>query len=290
MPELLVLLALLVVAGAFVLLPLRLPAGAPEQPDVAESARVRHRVALEALRDAEADAAAGLLDPAVHRATIAEAEARAADTRRELDAALAGVEAPPAVAPGPRLRTWAAATACVVGAVVLVGSMASLPGFAQATVVNEGLAAAQAAEAARQETITELLAAVAADPTDAAALSDLADAYLAGSSRDDLARAVAALQLLINAEPGRADAYERILTAYLRAGDYANARAAHDSYADLDGADPVELAFFDGLIALRGEDDPERALAAFETFLELAPDDPRAGMITGLRDEAAAAD
>ncbi len=290
MPELLVLLVGLVVAGAFVLVPLRRPAQPPDEPDASESARVRHRIALEALRDAEADAAAGLLDPAAHEATIAEAEVRAAETRRDLDATLAGAEAPSAAPPRPRLRAWALATACLVGAVVLVGAMGSLPGFAQATVVNEGLAAAQAAEAARQEAITELLAAIAADPTDAPALSDLADAYLAGSSRDDLARAVAALQLLINSDPGRADAYERILTAYLRAGDYPNARAAHDSYAGLDTADPVEVAFFDGLIALRGENDPERALAAFETFLELAPDDPRAGMIAGLRDEAAAAD
>jgi hypothetical protein len=49
----------------------------------------------------------------------------------------------------------------------------------------------------------------------------------------------------------------------------------------------VEAAFYDGLIALRGEDDADRALAAFERFLELAPGDPRASMIRGLRDEAA---
>jgi hypothetical protein len=51
----------------------------------------------------------------------------------------------------------------------------------------------------------------------------------------------------------------------------------------------VEAAFFDGLIALRGEDDPARAEVAFDRFLELAPDDPRAGMIEGLREEAAGA-
>ena len=77
------------------------------------------------------------------------------------------------------------------------------------------------------------------------------------------------------------------MAAYLRAGDATNARAAHDSYAALDAADPVEVAFFDGLIA-RASDDREAALAAFDRFLELAPDDPRAGMIRGLRDEAAA--
>ncbi|MBA3403813.1 MAG: hypothetical protein H0U13_03855 [Gemmatimonadaceae bacterium] len=76
------------------------------------------------------------------------------------------------------------------------------------------------------------------------------------------------------------------MSAYLRAGDYPNARAAHDSYADIDEADPVEVAFFDGLIALRGEQDVARATAAFDRFLELAPDDPRAGMIRGQRDAA----
>ncbi len=99
-------------------------------------------------------------------------------------------------------------------------------------------------------------------------------------------RAAVALQLLMNLEPERADAYERIVTAYLRAGDYANARAALDSYAALDSADPVEVAFFEGLIALRGEGDGAAARAAFDRFLELAPDDPRAGMVRGLRDEA----
>ena len=153
--------------------------------------------------------------------------------------------------------------------------------------MNRALADAQAAEDARQARIGDLLDDVAADPTNTEALSDLADAYLAGSTADDLVRAAAALQLLINADPDRADAYERLMTAYLRAGDHANARAVHDSYTEHASADPVEDAFFDGLIALRGEDDPERALAAFDRFLELAPDDPRAAMIQGLRDEAA---
>jgi tetratricopeptide (TPR) repeat protein len=160
--------------------------------------------------------------------------------------------------------------------------------MANATVVNQPLADAQAAEATRQARISDLLGIIAADPTDAVALSDLADAYLAGSTVEELARAAAALQLLISVDPQRADAYERLITAYLRAGDHANARAAHDSYAGLATADPVEAAFFDGLIALRGEDDAVRALAAFDRFLELAPDDPRAGMIRGLRDEAEA--
>lgn len=185
-------------------------------------------------------------------------------------------------------RRLAVGAAAVIGLAIVAGSVVDGTGLANATVVNERLADAQAAETARQARIAELLNAVAADPGDAGALSDLADAYLAGSTADDLARAAAALQLLISADPGRADAYERLMTAYLRAGDHSNARAVHDDYVELDGADPAEAAFFDGLIALRGEDDPARALAAFDRFLELAPDDPRAGMIRGLRDEAAA--
>lgn len=288
MPELAVLVIGLAVAAAFVLAPLRSPAPAARVTDELETARVRHRVALEALRDAEADAAAGLLEPAARDAAVAEAETRAAETRVDLDAAIdaEAITADVPASKGGSLRPAALVAAGIIGIVVLTGSLAGVPGFANATVVNQGLASAQAAEAERQETITELLAAVAADPTDAVALSDLADAYLAGSSPDELVRAAAALQLLINADPGRPDAYERLITAYLRAGDYANARAAHDSYVGLAEADPAEAAFFDGLIALRGEDDPEAALTAFEAFLELAPDDPRAGMIRGLADEA----
>jgi hypothetical protein len=49
----------------------------------------------------------------------------------------------------------------------------------------------------------------------------------------------------------------------------------------------VEVAFLDGLIALRAERDQDAAIAAFDRFLELAPDDERAGMVQRLRDEAA---
>jgi Flp pilus assembly protein TadD len=42
----------------------------------------------------------------------------------------------------------------------------------------------------------------------------------------------------------------------------------------------------DGLTA-RAEGDADRAVEAFDRFLELAPDDPRAEMIRGLREEVA---
>lgn len=283
MPEILLLLAGLAVVAVVVMAPLRGAAHAAPDDQTA-AARIRHRAALEALRDVEADHRAGSLDAAAYADELAAAEAQAAATRAALDAA----QAAPAAAskPAQPRRGMAVAAAALIGLVLVVGSLLDGTGLANATVVNQPLADARAAEAARQARITELLGDIAADPTDAGALSDLADAYLAGPN-DDLPRAAAALQLLINADPGRPDAYERLMTAYLRAGDYPNARAVHDSYLELDAADPAEAAFYDGLIALRGEDDPERALEAFDTFLDLAPDDPRAPMIGGLRDEAA---
>lgn len=285
MPEPLILLIGLVAAGILVLGPLwRRTDASFTVDDDREAALLRHRVALEALRDVEADRRAGSLDAATYAQQLAEAEARAAATAAALSSPTA--DAPPAPAHRSAARTIGAVLAAVIGIALLGGSLLPAPGLANATVVNEELAAAQAAEAARQERIAELLDRLAADSEDAGALSELADAYLAGSSRDDLVRAAVALQLLLSREPERADAYERIVTAYLRAGDYENARAALDAYASTANADPVELAFLEGLIALRGEDDPAAAQAAFDRFLELAPDDPRAGMVRGLRDEA----
>ncbi|MBW3612975.1 MAG: hypothetical protein KY392_03835 [Chloroflexi bacterium] len=291
MPEALILLLALVVAGSAVLLPLR-PGSASPPPadDDLEAAALRHRVALEALRDVEADRRAGSLDDASYAAQLAEAESRAADSRAaRTRAALGAGRAAAAPPPSVRGRTAAAVTAAVIGLALFVGSLVPATGIANETTVNEGLAAVRDAESARQERIAELRAELADDPMDAGALSELADAHLAGTSTDDLARAAVALQLLISVDPDRADAYERIMAAYLRAGDHANARAAWSSYAERPSADPAEIAFFDGLIALRGEDDPERAVEAFDRFLELASDDPRAPMIRGLRDEAASA-
>ena len=280
MPEPILLLIGLVAAGFIVLIPLWRARPDPFADD--EAAALRHRVALEVLRDVETDRRAGSLDDAAYAEQLAQAEARAADTR----AALEGDTRPAPQPHSPGGRRSAVIAAAAIGAVMLAGSFVPPAGIANQTVVNQELADVEAAEAARQALIRELRGALSADAADTDALSALADAHLAGSSQEDLVRGAVALQLLIALEPERADAYERIMSAYLRAGDHANARAAHDAYVQLASADPVEAAFFDGLIALRGEDDPQRALDAFDRFLELAPDDPRAAMVRGLRDEA----
>lgn len=285
MPEPLLLLIGLAAAGVLVLGPLwRRAEPSSAVDDDREAALIRHRVALEALRDVETDRRSGSLDDATYAEQLADAEARAAATDAELSST--GPE-PPAAARPSGTRTVAAGVAAVIAAALLAGSLLPATGLANATAVNEQLAADREAQAARQDRISALLDRLAADAQDTEALSDLADEYLAGSSQDDLVRAAVALQLLMSIEPERPDAYERIVTAYLRAADYANARAALDAYAATTSADPVELAFFEGLISLRGEGDPAAARAAFDRFLELAPDDARADMVRGLRDEAA---
>ena len=288
MLELLLLLIGLAAAATLVLPPLLGGRGEPiPTHEDRDAAALRHRVSLEALRDVETDHLAGSLDAAAYAEQLAQAEERAALTRAALDRQSDGAE--PAAAGGPGRRP-AIVAAGLIGLVLLGGSIVPATGIGNTTEVNQALADAQAAESARQARIADLLEAFAAEPGDTETISALADAYLAGSSVDDLVLAGQFLQVLISLEPERADAYERIMSAYLRAGDAANARLAHDAYAEVATADPVEVAFFDGLIALRGEDDRERAVAAFDRFLELAPDDPRAGMIRGLRDEASTSD
>jgi cytochrome c-type biogenesis protein CcmH len=283
MPELVVLLAGLAIAALLVVPPL---VGAPPEPeadDERDAAAVRHRVAIESLRDVEADRRAGSLDDAAYAEQLAEAEARAATTRAALERIRPRASARSAATRSQRTGVLAAAA---IGTALVVGAVVPGTGIANHTVVNQSLADAQATEADRQARIAALLDELAADPRDVDVLSDLADAYLEGASTDDLVRAAVALRVLIELEPDRADAYERIIAAYLRAGDAANARAAHGTYAGLPSADPIEVAFLDGLIALRGEGDMAVALSAFDRFLELAPDDPRAGMVRVLREEA----
>jgi tetratricopeptide (TPR) repeat protein len=283
MPEVLLLAIGLLVAGAAVLVPLWRPPTISAPDD--DGAALRHRVALEALRDVEADRRAGSLDDDAYAAQLADAERRAADTRAALD----GRTDAPVPASGTARRGWPLVVAATIAGLLVIGSLVPATGIASRTVVDEALAAAEAAQLAREDRIDELTTALARDPRDTHVLSELADAYLAGSTGEDLVAAASALQLLIALEPERADAYERIMSAYLRAGDSTNARAAHDAYLAIPTADPAEAAFFDGLIALRGENDPARATDAFDRFLELAPDDPRAEMVQGLRDDAATA-
>jgi tetratricopeptide (TPR) repeat protein len=125
------------------------------------------------------------------------------------------------------------------------------------------------------------------DPDDEAALSDLADAYLAGSSAEDLQRAALVLLALIGLSPDDPDPYGRLITAYIRAEDWPDATGATDAMAELDPDSP-DVPFFRGLIAWRGEGDAAAAIDAFDAFLAAAPDDPRVPMIRALRAEAAA--
>ena len=185
-----------------------------------------------------------------------------------------------------------AAVGVAIGLVIAVAVGYLLPepySLAAETVVNQPLAEAQAAEAARQADIERLLGVVAADPDDRDALSDLADAYLAGSTPEDLQAGAQLLLALISLDPDDPDPYGRLITAYIRAEDWANAEAATDALDELD-PDSADIPFFRGLIAWQGHQDAEAALAAFDAFLATAPDDPRASMIRALRSEAAAAD
>lgn len=182
------------------------------------------------------------------------------------------------------------AVGAAVALVALLGVGFLLPepfSLAAETVVNQPLAEAQAAEAARQAEIDRLLTIVSADPTDTASLSDLADAYLVGDSAEDLQRGASVLLLIIGLERSNSDAYVRLISAYIRASDWTDAAAATDALEDL-APDSPDVPFFRGLIAWQGYADAEAAIEEFDRFLEMAPDDPRVPMIRGLRQQAAA--
>ena len=254
---------------------------APAPNADAEAQALRHRVALEALLDVEADRRAGSLDDGAYQRERAEAEERAALTMTEPEAA-------PATAPtsgnGRRTAAWLGAALVVA---LLVGFALPTPnGVAERTVVDRALAAEMAREAARQAEIQRLLGELTADAQDPQVLSDLADAYLAGSTALDLQRAATALQVLLAVEPQNRSAYRRLVTAYVAAADWPHAQAATDSYALIVGDDEADIPFFRGLIAFRQGQD-EAAVRHFDAFLALAPDDDRAAMVRSLRAEAA---
>ena len=239
-------------------------AGDPER----EALEVRHRLALEALRDVEADHLAGSLDEDGYARQRAEAEAQAVATRRELDAAALAPQTPSAA---PR-RRLPAIIGGVLALLLLAGYLAPAP---------LGLAERDA----RIDRIRVLTDAVTANPRDTAALAELADLYLAGGSSEDVARALVSLVLLRDAAPDSRDAHQRLVTLLIRAGEWQQADAATDRMAQVVGEDDREIPFFRGLIA-RGLGDSAEAVRQFEQFLRIAPDDPRAAMVRGLREQA----
>jgi tetratricopeptide (TPR) repeat protein len=251
-----------------------------------EALVVRHRLALEAIRDVEADYRAGSLDAQAHAAQRAEAEERAARSLADLEAHPAPADPgqrPPSRGDGRLVGILAA----ILAAGLLLGFALPPPiGLGERTVINQPLADAVAREQGRQAQIQRQLARIAADPRDADAFSALADAYLAGGSADDRRRAAVALQVLISLEPGNASAYRRLITAYITAGDWTDAGAALDAYTEIAADDEPDVPFFRGLIAFRGNGDLPEAIRQFDRFLELAPNDPRAGMVRTLRAEA----
>ena len=244
------------------------PAPQPAEPEL-EALEVRHRLALEALRDVEADHRAGSLDADAYRRERDEAERHAVETRRALDA---GIEpsADEAPLPDPPHRGLQLAAAIGVGLVVLLAVGYLVP------------APYRIAERdARLERIRVLTDAVSANPNDTAALAELSDQYLAGGSPDDVAAALASLILLRNAEPESRDANQRLVTLLIRAGLWDQAAGATDAYARAVGEGDPDIPFFRGLIA-RGKGDAAEARRQFEEFLRLAPNDDRAQMVQGL--------
>ena len=269
------------VATAWPLLRARSSVALDAQPE-AEARALRHRVALDALLDVEADRRAGSLDDASYQRERAEAEARAAETL-EPPSAAATPPTPPAV---PRRRAIAAIGAVVALALVAGFALPGSIGLGQRTVVNQPLADQLAREADRQAEIQRLLGLFEANPDDPRVVSDLADAYLAGSSAEDLQRAAVALQVLLALEPENHSAYRRLINAYIVTGYYDDAQATTDAYANIADADEPDIPFYRGLIAFR-RGDHAAAIRQFDLFLELAPDDGRATMVSSLRAEAA---
>lgn len=263
------LLAVGALVGLFVAVPFVRRAATPPATD-REALELRHRVAIEALRDVEADRRAGSLDEVTYAAQRAEAEQRAAGTLAELEAS---PPAPPATAA--HSRSWrAAAIAGGVLGVLLVGGFFLPPpvGLANQTIDS------------RQRVIDAALERLQTNPRDAQAFSDLADAYIAGDSYADMQRAAAALIGLIALEPQNESAYQRLVSTYIRVQDWKDASAATDSYAKL-APDSPDVPFFRGLIA-RGQGDTAEATRQFESFLDTAPDDPRVPMVRALMEAA----
>ncbi|MBA3687382.1 MAG: c-type cytochrome biogenesis protein CcmI [Chloroflexi bacterium] len=248
----------------------------------AEGHALRHQVALDALLDVEADRRAGSLDDASYERERAEAEARAAETLKSTP-----VETSPSAVPQRHGRGMIVGLGALIALALLVGfALPGSIGLSQRTVVNQALADARAQEADRQAEVQRLLDLFAANPQDTKVVSDLADAYLAGDSSDDLQRAAVALQILLALQPENHSAYRRLINAYLVTAHYDDAQAATDSYATIASPDEPDIPFYLGVIAFRRGDNAT-AVRQFDRFLQLAPGDGRASMVSSLRAEAA---
>jgi tetratricopeptide (TPR) repeat protein len=270
MGELLLLALLLAAVALAVAWPLLdRPAAAPSvavDPE-REALQVRHRLALEALRDVEADHRAGSLDDEAYRRERDEAEQHAVETRRALDAS-----AQPGAEPVPGRQRPGLRLAALIGA-----GLAALLLLGLALPAPFGVGERDA----RLERIRQLTDAVGHNPQDTAALAELSDLYLAGGTEADVARALASLILLRNAAPDSRDANQRLVTLLVRIGSWDDASRATDAYARVVGEADPDIPFFRGLIA-RGRGDAAAAQEQFRRFLELAPDDDRAVMVRGL--------
>ena len=273
MAELLALLLVLAIAALAIAWPIldREPAVALDDDPELEALQVRHRLALEALRDVEADHRAGALDEAAYRGERDLAEAHAVETRRALDAAATGGHTPTTaeVAPRPRRGRLVAA--------ILGGALALLLLVGYALPAPWGVAERDA----RLERIRQLTQLVAANPRDTAALAELSDQYLAGGSPDDVAAALASLILLRDAAPDSRDANERLITLLIRTGLWDQAAGATAAYVRVVGEGAPDIPFFRGLIA-RGQGKAGEARRQFERFLARAPNDDRVPMVKGL--------
>ena len=252
----------------------------------AEGRALRHRVALDALMDVEADRRVGSLDDASYQRELAEAEAHAAETLEGSSSSQDPVRTRPAAANARPMIGWLGAAVAVL---LLIGfAVPGAAGLGERTVINRALADQLAHESARQAEIQRLLGLFSGDPKDAGVISDLADAYLAGGSPEDLRRAAVALLVLLDLEPKDHSAYRRLINAYLVSADYPDAQATTDAYAGIANADEPDIPFYRGIIAFR-QDDNEAAVREFDRFLALALDDGRESMVSSLRAEAAAA-
>ncbi len=265
--QLALLLAVGAVAAAVIAVPFVRHVPVPVANDDRETLELRHRIAIESLRDVEADRRSGSLDEATYAAQRAEAEQRAAQTLAELEAApSAGAAEPPTV--GRRWRAAAIAGVILAGLLV-VGSFVPPPIGLADQVVD-----------LRQQAIQAALDRLQANPRDAEAFSNLADAFLAGDTYADMQRGAAALLALITLEPNNVDAHDKLISTYIRVADWKDASATTDALAKLTPDSP-DVPFFRGLIA-RGQGDGAEAKRQFEAFLKAAQEDPRVPMVRAL--------